>query len=75
MTSYNTVSEALKDLKGRGYVIDFNLQFHGIKPQPSLVTLSPDKNRLIWENDFTFLSSIKRSMKSEVFESFGEWSL
>lgn len=29
MTSYTTVSEAINDLKSRGYTIDFNLGFNG----------------------------------------------
>ena len=46
MNNYSTtLSEAINDLKKRGFTIDFNLGFNGIKsnnPMPS-TSLAPDK--------------------------------
>ena len=41
MTAYDTVTEALKDLKLQGYTTDFNLAFDSIKCTETGVCLSP----------------------------------
>jgi hypothetical protein len=43
MTNYKTVSEAIGDLKKRGYTIDFNLGFGGVQSHTSAISLAADK--------------------------------
>jgi hypothetical protein len=43
MTDYKTVSEAIDDLKKRGYTIDFNVGFDGVQSHQSAISLAPDK--------------------------------
>lgn len=43
MISYNTISEAIRDLKRRGFTIDFNLKFDGMNPHETPFALSPEK--------------------------------
>jgi hypothetical protein len=42
MQTYDTVTEALKDLKLRGYTIDFNIAFDKIICSNNKVCLNPD---------------------------------
>ena len=41
MTSYDTVTDALKDLKLRGYTVDFNIAFDKITCSKNETTLNP----------------------------------
>lgn len=43
MIDYKTVSEAIDDLKKRGYTIDFNVGFDGVQSHRSAISLAPDK--------------------------------
>jgi hypothetical protein len=43
MKSYSTLSEAVADLKKRGYFIDFNLGFNGVQCRKSGISLAHDK--------------------------------
>lgn len=43
MITYQTVSEAISDLKKRGYTIDFNLGFDGIQSHGVPVSLARNK--------------------------------
>jgi hypothetical protein len=43
MKTYDTVTEALKDLKARGFTIDFNLAFDKISCPDNKVCLNPDE--------------------------------
>ncbi len=43
MTNYRTITEAINDLKRRGYTIDFNLGFNGVYSRQSAIALNPDK--------------------------------
>ena len=43
MINYKTISEAVDDLRKRGYTIDFNLGFNGVQSHKSSVALAPDK--------------------------------
>lgn len=47
MEAYLTESEAIKDLKSKGYDIDFNLGFNGIHTYQEPDFLSPDKFRIV----------------------------
>jgi hypothetical protein len=43
MQSYETVTEALKDLKGKGYSVDFNIAFDKIICSNNQICLNPDE--------------------------------
>jgi hypothetical protein len=43
MFTYTTVSEAVNDLKNRGYTIDFNLGLNSIDSRPDSMMTSTDK--------------------------------
>jgi hypothetical protein len=43
MQSYETVTEALKDLKGKGYSVDFNIAFDKIICSNKQICLNPDE--------------------------------
>jgi hypothetical protein len=43
MKMYDTVTEAISDLKSRGYINDFNLGFNGIPSHKLFFSLAPDK--------------------------------
>lgn len=43
MYTYDTVSEALNDLRRRGYSIDFNLQYDGVICREPLLSLQPNE--------------------------------
>jgi hypothetical protein len=43
MRTYKTITEAIEDLKARGYSTDFNLGFGGIHAGNPNAPLSPDK--------------------------------
>jgi hypothetical protein len=47
MYTYDTVTEALGDLKRRGYTIDFNLAFDRIVCHETPVSLSPDEFEIV----------------------------
>jgi hypothetical protein len=40
---YESIMEALADLKQRGYTVDLNLVFRWLRPQMPLFSLSPDR--------------------------------
>lgn len=43
MTYYTTVTEAINDLKSRGYTVDFNLGFNGLDSGNNSITARSDK--------------------------------
>jgi hypothetical protein len=43
MQSYETVTEALKDLRGKGYSVDFNIAFDKIICSNNQICLNPDE--------------------------------
>lgn len=47
MTSYDTVTDALKDLKLRGYSIDFNIAFDKIICSKNETTLNPHEFEIV----------------------------
>jgi hypothetical protein len=47
MYTYDTVTEAVGDLKRRGYTIDFNLAFDRIVCNETPVNLSPDEFEIV----------------------------
>ena len=47
MTSYDTVTDALKDLKLRGYAIDFNIAFDKITCSKNETCLNPDEFEIV----------------------------
>jgi len=47
MTSYDTVTDALKDLKLRGYTVDFNIAFDKITCFKNETTLNPHEFEIV----------------------------
>ena len=47
MKTYDTVTEALKDLKLRGFTIDFNIAFDKIMCSDNKVCLNPDEFEIV----------------------------
>ena len=47
MTSYDTVTDALKDLKLRGYTVDFNIAFDKIICSKNQTTLNPHEFEIV----------------------------
>lgn len=47
MTSYETVTEALTDLKLRGYTVDFNISFDKIICSKNEICLNPAEFRIV----------------------------
>ena len=47
MTSYDTVTEALKDLKQKGYTIDFNIAFDKIICSDNKICLNPHEFEIV----------------------------
>lgn len=47
MTSYDTVTDALKDLKSRGYTIDFNIAFDKIVCSKNETVLNPHEFEIV----------------------------
>ncbi len=47
MKTYDTVTEALKDLKARGFTIDFNLAFDKITCPDNKVCLNPNEFEIV----------------------------
>jgi len=47
MTSYDTVTDALKDLKLRGYAIDFNIAFDKITCSKNETSLNPHEFEIV----------------------------
>jgi len=47
MHSYDTVTEALKDLKARGYTTDFNIAFDKLICSKKEVILNPDEFEIV----------------------------
>jgi len=43
MKNYDTVTEAVKDLKDRGYTIDFNIAFDKLMCSENKICLQPDE--------------------------------
>jgi hypothetical protein len=43
MTAYDTVTEALKGLKSRGFTVDFNIAFDKIICSDNTICLNPDE--------------------------------
>lgn len=41
MKNYKTMTEAISDLKRRGYTLDFNLMFDGVHAHEESVALNP----------------------------------
>jgi hypothetical protein len=47
MRSYDTVTEAIKDLRERGYNIDFNLAFDQLICQDNNISLKPNEFEIV----------------------------
>ncbi|MDB5198547.1 MAG: hypothetical protein JWO92_510 [Chitinophagaceae bacterium] len=47
MTSYDTVTEAIKGLKERGYTIDFNIAFDKLVCSDNNICLHPDEFEIV----------------------------
>src|SRR3984893_11523271 len=47
MYTYDTVTEAVSDLKRRGYTIDFNLQYDCIVCHDTPISLMPDEFEIV----------------------------
>lgn len=47
MRSYDTVTEALKDLKQRGYTVDFNIAFDKIMCSNNEICLHPEEFEIV----------------------------
>ena len=47
MTSYDTVTEALKDLKSRGFSVDFNIAFDKIICADNKICLNPNEFEIV----------------------------
>ena len=47
MRSYDTVNEAIKDLKERGYNIDFNLAFDQLVCSDNSISLKPNEFEIV----------------------------
>lgn len=52
MTSYDTVTEAVKDLKERGYTIDFNIAFDKLICSENKHCLQPDEFEIVESHRF-----------------------
>ena len=47
MKNYDTVTEAVKDLKERGYIIDFNIAFDKLICSNNSIRLNPDEFEIV----------------------------
>ncbi len=52
MNSYDTVTEAVKDLKERGYTIDFNIAFDKLICSDKKICLKPDEFEIVESHRF-----------------------
>jgi hypothetical protein len=52
MTSYDTVTEAVKGLKERGYTIDFNIAFDKLICSDNKICLQPDEFEIVESHRF-----------------------
>ncbi|HUS01380.1 MAG TPA: hypothetical protein VMY77_06625 [Chitinophagaceae bacterium] len=52
MTSYDTVTEAVKGLKERGYNIDFNIAFDKLICSDNTICLHPDEFEIVESHRF-----------------------
>ena len=86
MPAYETVTEALKDLKARGFTTDFNLAFDCIKCSETGKCLSPAEFEIVEHHRFEGISdpsdeevvyaiaSKDGSMKGVLVSAFGTYS-
>lgn len=85
MTSYNTVSEALNDLKKRGYKEDFNLQPHCLHIPALDVQLHPEDFNIDEfhrfegmsnpdDNAIVFAISSKNGLKGTLVDAYGMYA-
>lgn len=86
MPAYETVTEALKDLKARGYTTDFNLAFDQIKCSDTGKCLSPSEFEIVEHHRFEGITnpsdeevvyavaSKDGSMKGVLVSAFGMYS-
>lgn len=85
MRAYNTVSEALYDLKKRGYIEDFNLQPHCIECRSLNVQLHPENFSVDEyyrfegmsnpdDNSIVLAISSKDGLKGTLLDAYGMYS-
>ena len=86
MTSYDTLTEALTDLKKRGFTTDFNLSFNSIKCSSSGKTLAAHEFEIVehyrFEGDTNpsdesvvyAIQSLDGSLKGTMVSAYGMYS-
>lgn len=86
MPAYDTVTEALSDLKQRGFTTDFNLAFDSIRCKQTGVVLSPSEFEIVEHHRFEgdsnpsdeevvyAIAARNGSMKGVLVSAFGMYS-
>lgn len=69
MKTYDTLVEALNDLKKQGYTVDFNLQANCIQCGQTLTTLAPDEFEIVGVYRFEGMNDPSDSLVLYVIES------
>ena len=85
MTNFGTLSDALDDLRRRGFVYDFNLHSHCIRCREPEVELSPDDFEITEvhrfegasnpdDNEVVYAITGKNGLKGVLIDAYGAYS-